>query len=252
MNRPYENCFVTLIALGIFITGYSNKETEFEKVLFEGIHENDTAMISIAAQSGASLNTFRAEGRLPLFVALKLDHYESFQHLLRGGADPDLNVAEGGFPLAYHLLSPSNRRYLQGAIDFGLDVNIEIAGAGGIDLFTGEKRTFPLITIAARRGHVDIVHDLIRAGADPMARDSEGRSLFQNSVERGALQLAYFLLRREFVDLDAESEMDWWKEEFQWQEVDEHPRKRYWFRKLQDELAASGTAISFEGNPSDD
>lgn len=148
---------------------------------------------------GARADALTDDGRSALF---RCDDPELASELMRGGADPWLTDARG-FAAGSFWLESGNwdcARLAFEAAPWRLDAPIpwgEISSARSARPPLFDRPLFvaacsPALRMARGRAgssQTDILEELVRMGADPLALDSEGRSLHQRSANPVALAL---------------------------------------------------------------
>lgn len=130
---------------------------------------NDQAF-EAALKGGADPNMELKNGGTPLVMAILLNRPDHVETLLKSGADIRRGGKRGSTPL--HIAAGQNRmKCVEVLLKAGADVNA--AGAYG--------RT-PLME-ASRMGNLKIMEDLIDAGADVNAKDSMKRTALMHAAE---------------------------------------------------------------------
>lgn len=113
---------------------------------------------------GAEVSTRARLGWTPLLVAAATGHTEAVRVLLDAGADVDCRDAYGWTPLM---------RAVSGS---DADTVRVLLTEGKPDLEAAEENGATALHIAAGEGQVELVRLLLAAGADPAARDGDGRT----------------------------------------------------------------------------
>ncbi len=120
--------------------------------------------IALFADKGVELDAAAKNGETALFAACRAGNGETAAALLARGADPNRRDGTG-------------RQPLEGAVNTGQAALVKrLLAAGGrpAEPAAADKRS--ALHFAAARGWLDITKMLLAAGADPSARDAQGRT----------------------------------------------------------------------------
>jgi len=175
--------------------------------MWMAIQTKDAAALRVAIGEGANPNELSADGRLPIYRALRLENEQVVETLLELGADPNAKDHNGD-PLIFTALSVDNdpaalalirsgadanvpdsigmsplvfavtlkkQNIIAALLKAGADVNVPSVasdgGPGGLPIF-----------LAIRSGNLAIVQQLVAAGADVNARDEKGSTPLHRAV----------------------------------------------------------------------
>ncbi len=160
--------------------------------IFRAIRSHSTDTLLVLLKGGANITLKNASGELPLAEAVKTNSISMVGILLEMGANPlkvnmldqtplDLALANHNVEMAKFLLMKypdyplkNLDKHLVSAVNTN-EINLaafllEIGGKPNLKAENGD----PLIIIAARRGHSDMVKLLLAKGANPMERGVDG------------------------------------------------------------------------------
>ncbi|CAE7208956.1 ANKK1 [Symbiodinium sp. CCMP2592] len=128
--------------------------------------------IDYTLDQGALVDKLDRDGRSPLHIAALSGHTEAVQLLLARRADPAVGDGSGATPL--------HRAALAGAA--GCVAVLAQSAPGQLDV--AQRRTGgTALHAAAYLGHVNVIEELLRAGASPCSRDHQGRLPLDRWVE---------------------------------------------------------------------
>lgn len=136
---------------------------------------------------GADPNARNNNGRTPLHFAMMQGDSNMALLLFENGADPNIKNAYGATPLIADLI------YGQGKI-IGAMINGANNGKGiavDVDATTGDGKT--MLHIAAKKGLVNAVADLLTAGANPFLRDQDGKTALSISYNKFNMEISNLL-----------------------------------------------------------
>lgn len=134
--------------------------------------------------AGAPVSTVNSAGATILHKAVEQGHVEIAQRLIRAGIHVDVRDAIGKTPLHYAARRGASSPIATALIHAGADVNAR-----------GDDGRTPAMA-AARRGLLEIFNLLVAAGADPIARARDDRSVFDLSLAKRHDRMAVALLHR--------------------------------------------------------
>ena len=136
------------------------------------VKSEDLDMIKELIAKGADVNAQGAEGMRPLFLAATRQKLESFELLLRNGADPNVTAERVAqiqlyedspmtrkLPLMELLVAIDDSRYLRLALEHGGDPNTKAQ-------FGGMLKGLTVLFAAIREGYIQNVEVLVNGGAD--------------------------------------------------------------------------------------
>lgn len=151
-----------------------------ESLLYMSVRSPKVTKVLLDA--GADPNIGNDDGETPLHLAVLLGKVETAKLLLEAGADPNICPAGHGTPVFYahkpeliHLLK-----------QYGGDMNFTVDTMGD---WYGPKGITPLMWKVRRSPNIKVLSALLEAGADPDARDAEGKSARDYANRRGSEEL---------------------------------------------------------------
>lgn len=205
----FSTFFRHLVALAVMIGPFAfpaEAQSASER-MWAAIQSKDAAALRAAIDEGANPNELSADGRLPIYRALRLENEEVIETLLELGADPNAKDHNGD-PLIFTALSVDNdaaalalikagtdanapdsigmsplvfavtlkkQNIIAALIKAGADVNVPSVasdgGPGGLPIF-----------LAIRSRNLAIVQQLVAAGVDVNALDEKGSSPLHRAV----------------------------------------------------------------------
>lgn len=160
--------------------------------LFFALERGNLAILEPLVKKGADLNQ-PINGITPLMIAIGKDQLELAQKFLQWGANPNLEV-EGKAP--YHLaVDNTNPGFLNALLKNGLNKALypEVLSyavqkgnivatrhllKAGVSAKATNQNGDPVLVLAARHGHLDVVSQLLRAGADVNQKSAAGYSAY--------------------------------------------------------------------------
>ncbi|CAG7956910.1 unnamed protein product [Penicillium salamii] len=165
-----------------------NRGSEWTTPLISAVEGGDLGCVRYLVERGADLHKLSDnEEKSPLIQAVDCDHLDCARYLVEQGAD--INKPVPRFPEGRILAAALESYYLNEEmviyfLDHGADVNLSIEG-----------ETETLLSVAARRGNVEIVRRMLERGANvnppnngPLigAAESENLKCVQLLLENGA------------------------------------------------------------------
>ena len=136
-------------------------------VAIEAIDEEGAPLdvLRVLLDHGAHVNDWdRCKNSTPVLMAALRSRPESVRLLLAHGADPDVTGSEGHTAIRWAAAEGDTAM---------VDILLTHGVKGSIDIGTTSEGTTPL-GAAAIRGHIEVVHRLLAAGANPVAVDCDG------------------------------------------------------------------------------
>jgi uncharacterized protein len=203
--------------------------------IFDAVTQNSPKKIDLFAKSGGDLNVKNFRGSTPLWIALSEKKKESYEALLKNGADP--NVIMSGRRVVTHwaALSYQDSWWLKLALENGADPNLINVGSGipdeappisfAICNGTGDEKPgavenvkllvehganinkpernygYPL-SLAAGQNDFKIVLYLLEQGTDYNRSEDAGRK-FLKVIRSAIRRKEEFLIKEDRDDLDA-------------------------------------------------
>ena len=122
---------------------------------------------------GAQVNATNKNGQTALMMASDCGYLNGINMLLRAGADPNVINANGNTCLHFASCHGSSKEVLQTIIDHGVNVNAT------------NKKGHTALMMASEFGHLDGIHVLLKAGAQPNITDVYGNTCLHFPVIQG-------------------------------------------------------------------
>jgi len=149
-------------------------------------------IVKLLVKAGADLNGNVAYGDVPLIKADEHRNDEIIEYLIEQRADVNVPNRYGVTPFI-GLCGKGQLKLVQLAIKHGGDVNSSFIATIGEG--TGMRNFSPLQT-AANYGRRDVVAFLLSLGADPTAKDCQGRTSIELAESKGHKDVAKLLRQR--------------------------------------------------------
>ncbi len=198
-----------LLVLFVFISGCA------EPTLHSAAERGNIDQLQELFQEDPEAINQLVDGETPLHRAVKNDHLEVVEFLLKMGANPEKTDASGWFPLhhaAYLGHGPIAIKLLEAGVE--LDLPTEDASKFtplGLALINRQPQVarifwqqgaepawesgrYTPLQIAARQGYSSLVEKFIEAGVDPDASGQKGSTPIFKAVEAGELRVVGILL----------------------------------------------------------
>ena len=122
---------------------------------------------------GAQVNATNKNGQTALMMASDCGYLNGINMLLRAGADPNVINANGSTCLHFASRHGSSKEALQTIIDHGVNVNAT------------NKKGHTALMMASEFGHLNGIHVLLKAGAQPNITDVYGNTCLHFPVIQG-------------------------------------------------------------------
>ena len=179
--------------------------TALHMASYEGVLEIAQCLI----EAGAQVNIKNKNDNTPLHMAVSERNLEVFEALIKAGADVTLETKEGD--TALHMVAGYGCLYLaKSLVEAGADIlkknkrgedAYSLAAPREInDIKTWIREYIPLklldkehvtaLQVAASRGNLMLAQDLIKEGADLLAKNNEGQDAYQIAMKNGHIKIA--------------------------------------------------------------
>lgn len=158
---------------------FTPKQQEWTERLYQATRSGNIAGIDEAVAHGADIRVELGSGNGSLLhVAQAHNQREAFRHLVeRVGVPLDMRT-KSGFPVIY-IASVDNRiEQVKLLLDYGANPDTECRVPMGIS-------HAPLLHHAMLKERTEIVRALLEAGADPLLKDSTGKTAYETAVGIG-------------------------------------------------------------------
>ncbi|KAK3085540.1 hypothetical protein FSP39_004991 [Pinctada imbricata] len=183
----------SLIELGADVNSRSKLECDDDSVgdhyyssftpIFYAVRQNHLEVADFLLRSGANPDMVRDQGAPPMLLAADKGHHRMIKTLLDYSADPNI--------CCYHGTSPLFRASKEGHKDA---VRVLIEGGAIINYQNIKDEGLAPLHIAVKNGHYSTSKTLLDKGADPNLPDSEGNTPLHVAVSNGKGDTAKLLL----------------------------------------------------------
>ena len=119
---------------------------------------------------GADVNARNSQNITALMLASKKGNIDAMNVLLSAGADRTIEDADGDTWIHYANYGNCSKEDIQLIIDRGADVNER------------NKKNCTALMLASRKGNIDAMNVLLRAGADRTIEDADGDTWIHNAI----------------------------------------------------------------------
>ena len=146
----------------------NNGETSLYAALFGNCSK---PIVQAIIDHGAVVNAANKHNETPLMIAFGRGKIDFINVLLRAGANPNNIDAVGNACLHHAVGGDCSKEVLQAIINHGADVN------------TQNKDNVTALMITCRKGNMDAINALLKAGADPSIIDANGASCLHHASD---------------------------------------------------------------------
>ena len=162
----------------------NNKKTALSKKLQKSLTSETEESKNFARRWRAGLaNTQNNFGLAPLHYASLGGHEEAIELLLEQGAEINITNNQGLTPL--FMAARAGR----------VKVVEMLSKRNGIDLEKGDEQAHTPLSIAVANGHLPIFAQLLKSGANPHAKDTNGMMPLHIASKRNSLEVVVALLK---------------------------------------------------------
>jgi cytohesin len=180
-----------------------------ESAFVECVRRGDAYAVKLYLRAGMSPDAVGARGLTALMWASYHGRTDTVKLLLERGADANLRAGDGTTALQgavegvhveiVRMLLDRGAEVTGPALEKAVTANlvntVELMLSRGGRPELSESETRPLLSIAARYGHLEMARMLIARGADVHARDADGRTALEKAVLYGHPEVADMLRR---------------------------------------------------------
>ena len=160
--------------------------------------KGDAKSVSTLLAAGADINYTIPAGLNALLIAVTAKKPEVAEVLIAKGASANSKDRTGNTPL--HIAAQlGDLKTVKELIAKGADVNAKTAPVqaggrrgGGGGFFRGPAGEQTPLMLAARTNHLDVMHALIDAGADPMLKAQDGSTLMMAAAGSGHVEIVQY------------------------------------------------------------
>jgi ankyrin repeat protein len=141
-------------------------------------------------KAGADVEKGDTNGLTPLMGAAHSGHLGVVRELLEAGADVEKEDGHGHKPL--HFAAGGGA----GEVGGGLGVTQELLKIGAVDVDAGDNTGCTALMSAAHSGHLGVVRELLKAGADVNKENAMGATPLMQAACDGHFSVAWLLAEK--------------------------------------------------------
>ncbi len=156
----YEEICVLLIDHGVTLC---QEDSQRRSYLHIAILQNHLHLVRFLLHQGVDINTLDGTGRTPLLLATQKRFAHLSYFLLNQGADPEIKDKHGNRPLSW-------------AAQYDDLVSVQMLLVYGAAMHSLDSQESSLLHIAVRHRNDAMIHEAVKAGADPFGCDGNGES----------------------------------------------------------------------------
>lgn len=222
-SRPGATALLIVLVAILLVYGAGRYRASASQQLIDAAKAGDTATVRALIHRFADPNGKDREGATPLAEAIRADHLDTADALVKAGANPDVQLLHAGNQTALTVaLSRGNVLLARDLLARGAAVNPHgssplsaalahmAPGSGdspemeqleqdllrrGASVNPGGLLVAPPIVAAAATGRTDLVEDLLKRGADVNASGPQGVSPLATAADAGDGRMWSFLLQ---------------------------------------------------------
>ena len=185
-------------------------------LLYLAVEGGHTGLVRLLIEKGADIHAKYRDGNTPLHIAVEKEYIEIVKILLEKGADINIEINEDYrvIKLISYYAKRGNIELVKLLTEKGADINVK-DGMGYTPLYWACEEGHlevvklliqqevgvpininPLLRLAARGGHTQLVKLLIGKGADVNARNRDGNTSLHWAAEKGHIEVVKLLLEK--------------------------------------------------------
>ena len=130
-------------------------------------------VLQVIIDHGADVNSTNNDSVTALMVACKKGNVDATYALLKAASNPDIADSNGNTCMYHAIVGSFSKEVLQAIIDQGADVN------------STNKEGVTALMAACRKGNMDVIYVLLKAGVDPHISDSNGNTWIHHAIVGG-------------------------------------------------------------------
>ena len=153
----------------------SVEQEELNENLFDKIQAGDITSVQNLINQGANIEAIHAVNGIaltPLLLAVMTENDAMAKTLLNAGADPKATIGTGSNMTALHLAIESGNHAMVKTL---LDAGVDPKSANFLDGNT-------VLHEAATKGNLDVVHSLLKSGAEVDAQNDKGETALHKAL----------------------------------------------------------------------